>query len=489
MKEEVFRLEQVSLPPYLSDIHLHLYCGEVVGLIGLNALGIEELLAIFQKNIPLHYGHVYCQDKLVNDYLFHHHKENNVTMIERSSLLIETLSVEENLFILRKGCKQHFIRYSMLSNQMETLLKPFNLPIKKRTLVKDLSQFEKLVIQFIKAKLSRSVLVILKDISSFVSESDLLRLKPIIKQLCREGMTFLYVCNHHQEAFRFCNRCYLMREGRIIKHLLPDQMNDEIINQYVYAFTELVELGDRQVQYERQNKIDARLSCNAVGYNNIENLSFSVGKGETVVLLDGENLILDDLFSLLCGTATPDTGSLLIDGERPSLQNRNIALVPSKPDVHLVFNQLSLLDNLLFTADHKLKRLWLRGKHRRALGREMEDSFGSDLDGRDPYMAQRDARLSLVYQRLVLQNPSFLCVVQPFASVDMYQRIQLISFFDLFKKKGASVLILAVTLSDTLQIADRLLVMKDGTVERELLRSEFAQYRGITGSIPTQPKK
>ncbi len=39
MREEVFRLEQVSIPPVLHDIHLHLYRGEIVALIGLNALG------------------------------------------------------------------------------------------------------------------------------------------------------------------------------------------------------------------------------------------------------------------------------------------------------------------------------------------------------------------------------------------------------------------------------------------------------------------
>ncbi|NCC63985.1 MAG: hypothetical protein EOM15_04950 [Spirochaetia bacterium] len=218
-------------------------------------------------------------------------------------------------------------------------------------------------------------------------------------------------------------------------------------------------------------------------------MTFEVGRGETVVLLDSENLALDTVFSLLSGTILPTKGSLLIDGRIPSLTNRDIALVPSKPDKHLVFNQLSLLDNLLFTADHKLKQLWSKKSRRRALGREMEGLFGKGLDALDPYSIERDARLRLVYQRLFLQNPSFLCVVQPFSSVDMYQRIELITYFDRFKQKGASILILAVSLSDTLQIADRLLVMKEGKIERELLRRDFAQYQGLTGSVPSLSKK
>ncbi|MGH0052065.1 MAG: ATP-binding cassette domain-containing protein [Sphaerochaetaceae bacterium] len=485
MKEEVFRLEQISLPPYLQDINIQLYKGEIVGLIGVNALGIDQLLTIFQKNIPLHYGHVYHNDELVNDYLSSNRKQNNVTVIERESMLIENLSVEENLFILRKGCKQHLIRHGMLSSQMQQLLAPLHLQIESRTLVSELSSFEKLVIQFVKAQLSRSSLVILKDISTFVSEIDLKKLKPILDYFSKEGMTFLYVCNHHQEAFRFSHRCYLMREGSIIKHLYPDQMTDSIINQYAYEFKESIEEGKRQDQYSNPPHSTSHLICKDLWYRDIKQMNLEVGKGETVVMMDSENVILDQLFELLAGEGEAMSGSVLVDGRKPTLADRSIALVPAKPDQSLVFPQLSVMDNLLFTSDHKVPHLWLTRKRRSALGHELENSFGNNLTQRVPSESSQAYRLRLVYQRILLQKPKFLCVVQPFASIDMYQRIELIATYDLFKQRGTTILILAVSLSDTLQIADRLLLCKGGRIERQLRRHEFSQYSGIAGSIPT----
>ncbi len=489
MKKEVFRLEQVSLPPHLTDIHMHLYTGEVVALIRVNALGIDELLSIFQRNIPLHYGHVYCNDQLVNDYLSSNRKLNNVTVIERKSMLIETLTVEENLFIIRKNCRQHVIRYGLLSSQMQNLISSLGLHIENRTLVEDLSSYEKLVLQLLKAKLRRSTLVILKDISTFVSDRDLGRLKPILDIFTKEGMTFLYVCNHHQEAFAFANRCYLMREGRIIKHLLKDQMLESIINHYSYEFNESVEQGQRQDQYGKEHNSTVHLAIHDLRYESLEHLNLFVGKGETVVVLDTENLVLDTLFDLVSGKVVPQEGSVLLNGKKPSLRDRSLALVPSKPDTSLVFPQLSLLDNLLFTSDHKIHRLWLWPKRREALAHEMKDKFGTHLQYHEITEYDQAYRLRLVYQRLLLQKPSFLCAVQPFSSVDMYQRMELISYFDLFKKRGTSILILAVSLSDTLQIADRLVILKEGRVERELERSQFSQYRGIAGSIPLQSKE
>lgn len=485
MREEVFRLEQVSIPPYLHDIHMHLYKGEIVALIGVNALGIDELLEIFQKNVALHYGHVYCRETLVNDYLGNSRKMNPVTIIERNAMLIETMTVEDNLFILRKGCRQHLIRPRMLSHQMQTLLEPLGLKIEPKTLVKDLSSFEKLVIQFLKASLARSALVILRDISTFVSEVDLIRLKPILLYLSTTmGMTFLYVCNHHQEAFRFATRCYLMREGRIIKHLYAEQMTDEIINRYAYEFTESVELSDRQNRYHQVHDKNPLLVINQLSYGNIKNLDIVVNKQETVVLLDSENLLIHQLFRLLCQDALPSSGSITFKGTKPKCGARSLALIPTKPDSSLLFPQLSVLDNVLFTSDHKISHLWFNTRRRTALGHELESRLGDHLAHRSIGDTDQSYRLRLVYQRLLLQKPEFLCVVQPFASVDMYQRMELISWFDLFKQRGTTILILAVSLSDSLQIADRLLILKEGRVQRTLLRQDFHLYRGIAGSIP-----
>jgi ribose transport system ATP-binding protein len=276
-----------------------------------------------------------------------------------------------------------------------------------------------------------------------------------------------------------------MREGKIIKHLYPDQMNDTIISQYSYEFKESIEEGSRQDQYSKPPLSSRDLVCSNLWYHDIKQLNIELHAGETVVLLDSENMILDQLFVLLSGVDVADSGSLLIHGKRPSLADRSIALVPEKPDQSLIFPQLSVMDNLLFTSDHKVPHLWLNRKRRAALGYELQKRFGNRLTDKVPSDFPQSYRLRLVYQRILLQKPTFLCVVQPFASIDMYQRMELISTYDVLKQRGTTILILAVSLSDTLQIADRLLLCKNGQIERQLLRHEFSQYNGIVGSRPT----
>ncbi len=490
MKHEVFRLEQVSLPPFLYDINLHLYKGEIVALIGLNALGIEQLLTIFKKNIPIHYGHVYCNDILVNDYLSSSRKLNRVTVIQRDSTLIDTLTVEENLFVLRKGFRSHLINQRLLSTQMEQLLSPLPINIRRKTLVRDLTAFEKLVIEFVKASISRSDLVILHEISNFVSEIDLARLEAVMHYFKEQGMTFLYLCNHHQEAFRFCTRCYLMQEGRIIKHLFQYQMNNEVIAHYSNVFEQSMELSQRLIQYEGvQESENPFLVCKNLWYENVQGLTFSVQRGETVVLLDSENLCIGDLFTLFQGGSPPERGMLSLEGKVPTKDDRSIANIAAKPYETLLFPQLSVIDNLFFTSDEKIRHLWLRPTRRRAIAKELEPIFGKNLYKSSLYDLSQEMLHTIVYQRILMQHPSFVCAVQPFASVDMFQRIQLIHYFDAYKKKGITTLILAVSLSDTLQVADRLVILRGGRVDRVVTRNEFSQYGEIAGSIPLKSKE
>ena len=74
--------------------------------------------------------------------------------------------------------------------------------------------------------------------------------------------------------------------------------------------------------------------------------------------------------------------------------------------------------------------------------------------------------------------------MQPLASVDQAMRLRLLSYFDSFRAKGITVCIPCFMLADSLEIADRLLVIKDGKIDREYLRSDFSAYPGVSGSRP-----
>ena len=63
MREEILRIENViriiNGITYLDNIQLHVFQGEILGLIPLDNHGREELVELIVQNVPIHFGRVY----------------------------------------------------------------------------------------------------------------------------------------------------------------------------------------------------------------------------------------------------------------------------------------------------------------------------------------------------------------------------------------------------------------------------------------------
>ena len=68
-----------------------------------------------------------------------------------------------------------------------------------------------------KAIVAGNHLIVLEDIGSFISESELERLHGIIRYYAEKGFSFLYIVPHFEEANQLCDRMALMVNGKIIK--------------------------------------------------------------------------------------------------------------------------------------------------------------------------------------------------------------------------------------------------------------------------------
>jgi ribose transport system ATP-binding protein len=84
---------------------------------------------------------------------------------------------------------------------------------------------------------------------------------------------------------------------------------------------------------------------------------------------------------------------------------------------------------------------------------------------------------NLVYYRVHLYNPKVVFCMQPFSDADMYLRHHLIQLIDRLRKKNITVIILAVSISDSLVVADRLMVVEQGKLKNEYHSEKFHYFR------------
>ncbi|WP_319559275.1 hypothetical protein [Marispirochaeta sp.] len=75
------------------------------------------------------------------------------------------------------------------------------------------------------------------------SPVDLSRIHRVIRHYAARGLSFFYVCNHHEEVFTLCNRAVLMEDGKILKSLRSDQMNNDLMRRFPQGFVHSMNKG------------------------------------------------------------------------------------------------------------------------------------------------------------------------------------------------------------------------------------------------------
>lgn len=487
MKNEILRMERVTTVEnevtQLDDFNLHIFQGEIMGLVCINANGKESLIRLIGQNTPIHYGRVYFNETLVNTFQHSPMTLNKVAVIDRKSFLVDDLTVSDNVFVLRRGFRKYLINPRVLNDQLRRFTADLEITLDGNELVKNLTLYEKYLVELLRAVVMGAKLIVIRDISNSVSAADLSRFFDLLRHYCREGFTFLYICNHHEEAFKICDRISMMRDGRILKVIERKDFRNEIIAPYyIGTFNRFSEemvacRGDREV-----------LAFQDVCTENLKRMTFTVAKGECTVLLDMDNTVLTDILSLMNGTQKPDGGAVFLEGslytERMARHAvaHGVAFLEENPAQSMLFKEMSTADNLCFLAAEKQNALRLNRRVKESILREYEPIIGEEIREPNPTRLKLQTLYSLIYYRICIGNPKIVFCVQPFAGADLLLRRHVISLINELKRRGITVVILAVNFADTLMVADRLILFKNGAFRCEYRSSEFYQFRseGIT---------
>lgn len=481
MREEILRMENVTSKSngvtYLDNFNINIFKGEIYGLIPLNRQGKVSLLQLIAQNSPISYGRIYFNNELVNNYEHSAYSMNRVYVIEQKSKLLQDLTVSDNIFVLKRGFKKYIINNKVLDVQVNRFLKEMEFSINPSELVMNLNPFEQCIIELLKAIISGSSLIILNDISNFLSIVNLSKIYELLRYYSKKGYTFLYVGSHHEEVFKICNRVALMKDGSIIKVLDEKELTSESVKPYAIDFEDA---KPSTYRYEGQGI----LRFENVYTNNLNNMSFFIEKGECVVFLDTNNTIYSDMLQLMNGEQRQKYGTIIWNGRiftkraaRKALEN-GIAVIMENAVQNMLFDNLSYAENLYFLVDKKIRGP-SRSKVLKSIISEYKGIVGEEIYEKDIKELDLTSSYNLVYYRIHLYKPKLVFCVQPFSGADMYLRKHIADLIRELKRKGISVIILAVNISDTLTIADRFLVIEQGSIVKEFPKEEFASIRSI----------
>lgn len=483
MRKEVLRVEHITYVEQgitmLQDFKLNVFEGEIMGMIPLNAFGLNSFLKVLQYNLPLYDGYIYYKGVMTDSWKDMKRVNNRITIIRDKTSLVDGQNVACNIFVLRPGFKQEFLSFKTFRKQLQPFLDDIGISISADLPVEKLSLFERVVVEMLRAVVANHKLIIFQELGTMLSEAELTRIHKIMRHYAEKGFSFLYISPHFEEILQVCSRAAIMRNGKIIKILHDNEMDAKTLQNCTKEYDSRVRKYIDCYKKRKATEIvfEARNICGEF----MENLSFQVHKGECLVIQNFDNNIFQELLQIIRKENTSFKGEFLIREKKATLlEERKVAVIEELPTQTMLFYGMSYLDNLCFNLDHRVK-VWKNRKIKKSIRREYGEILGEQVFDKSIGELTEMEKYELVYTRILLQKPDVVFCIQPFKGADMAHRIKIWEMQEQLLEKEIAVVILAVNMADALSLADRVIRIERNTTVKEYQRKDFTS---LPMSIP-----
>lgn len=452
MKKEVLRFEKVVYKEnghiVLDGLYMHLFAGEIMELIYMDNIEKKAVVKLLGSNLPISYGQIYLYEKLVNSEGYVVCRNNKIAVIQQKRSLIESMSVAENVFVIRGGFRKNIINRKMLEKQFDRFMEREKIPLSIRGYMQTgkLSTYELAVLELLKAVIMDIKLVVVCEVENHLSEIEKEAFFRIMAQFAKKGFSFVYLCNRYEKMPEGHVQTILMEDGKISK-LLKDQDADKYFSV----------ISNNKINQLEPKKCDRKilLSFQNVFYGNIKHLNLHISQGECLAIRGIDNLIIEDIIKLMNGEVKQRDilGEITYKGKKyPGWKYKNairsgIAFIPEDPVTTILYHEISFMDNFCFLLDEKKTINVISKSIRKNIKQKYFDVLGEVLEEQNMSCVSLEDLYKLIYYSIHLCNPDIVFCVRPFAGADFCKRHLILSLIEKLREKGITVVLLLTNIS------------------------------------------
>ncbi len=208
----------------------------------------------------------------------------------------------------------------------------------------------------------------------------------------------------------------------------------------------------------------------------IDGVSLELRAGEVVGILGENGAGKSTLMKILAGVQQPDEGELRMDGIRVQIDSVRSAI---DRGIALIHQELNLADNLDVGANVFLgrepRRLGLIDRRRiDSQTRQFLSRVGLDVDPRTPTASLAIGQQQLVeIAKALSANARVLIMDEPTSSLSSHEAARLFEVVKDLRSKGVCIVYISHRLGEVKELADRVVVLRDGRNAGGLTRDEI----------------
>ncbi|WP_411759981.1 sugar ABC transporter ATP-binding protein [Streptomyces tunisiensis] len=473
----------------LDGVDLDVQAGEVHCLLGQNGAGKSTLIKVLAGAHQPDTGTISWRGDDVTLRSPIAAMRLGIATIYQELDLVEHLSVAENVHLGHEPTTAGFVvRGRAARASTAELLQRLGHPeIDPGRLVGELSAAHQQIVSMARA-LSHDVrLIVMDEPSAALDPDEVDNLFRIVGDLTAAGVAVVYISHRLEEIRRIGDRVTVLKDGRAVARGLPAKSTPT---------SEVVSLmTGRNVEYVFPPRSDTPRVEAAEPVLTVENLSrrgefapldLQVRPGEIVGLAglvgSGRSEILETIY----GARKPDTGRVLVDGKplRPgsvrAAVRAGLGLAPEERKAQALLMLESVTRNVSVSSMSRFARAgWIdRGAElgaARAAVREL--SLRPDNTDVPVRTLSGGNQQKAVLARWLLRGCRVLLLDEPTRGVDVGARAELYAVVRRLADEGLAVLLVSSEVPEVLGLADRVLVLREGSVVHTAPARELDEHR------------
>jgi ribose transport system ATP-binding protein len=464
----------------VKNVSLEVPRHEVVGLIGENGAGKSTLLKILTGLYQPDSGVIEAAGRPVKFRKPQDAVAAGIGVVHQEQSLLSNLSVAENIAMNALSSKDAatrygFYRWKRLNAEAAAILARVGSTIDPRTKVSDLSFVDRQMVEIARAlrvdeAIHAAPLVILDEPTSVLERNETAILEREIRSLKEIG-SVLFVSHRLDEVLRICDRVVVMRHGEVV----ADVRREEVTEDELFRLMIGQESRARVRRGGSAAGATAAVEARNLGRKGLFNdISFSVSPGRSLAIVGAMGSGRESVCRALFGAEPFDSGIIEVAGQPVQAWSmrravrKGLAYIPSERKVEGMVGGLSAGENLtLVHPGEAAKGPFLRRKARIKAAEEWFERL--DVRPRDPRLplgrfSGGNQQKVVMAKWLRAEDLSVLILDHPLRGLDPGASQTVNDQIRAAQEDGAAVILLPDTLEEALDMADEILVMRDGEI-------------------------
>ncbi|MDQ0178492.1 sugar ABC transporter ATP-binding protein [Bacillus chungangensis] len=463
----------------LDNVDFTTETGTTHALIGANGAGKSTLMKVLSGAYNHYTGDIFMNGETVNIRSPKDAQEHGVQIVyqEVDTALVPYLSVGENIMLnetVNDMGKSQFIKWRNIHQRAADILKSMNVNISTKKLVSELTLAEKQMILIARAISKQCRFLILDEPTAPLSHTETEELFRIVRDLKEKNVGVIFISHRLPELFSICDDITIMRNGKFInKEKIKDTTQNRVVEQMLGKKLEeqfpkyQIDIGETILEVKGLHDSDK-----------VKNMNLHVRAGEIIGVAGLVGAGKTEFCKAIFGSSKITSGDILIKGKSQKVKNphdavkKGLALVPEERRKEGILVSESVATNLTVAQLSSFCKYnsFLDFRAEKKKSKEMISSLGIKTPSAETKVQNLSGgnQQKVAIGKWLITDADVYIFDEPTKGVDVGAKKDIFELIAALAKRGKAVIYASSEFPEIMGITDRIYVVYDGEVVKEL---------------------